>query len=97
MVDLVKLEKTIEENDSSFCGEVRGMTVSQLKDVLALVSMQRESVVKAKEDDEELISLKAQVKEISAPYRESLKKLQDKIKFIVGTMEEKKDIEVTNV
>lgn len=92
MADLVKLEKSIQEHDESFCGEVRGMTEVQLKDALARLSMQNESVVKAKEDDSELNELKDQVKELTAPYRESMKKLKSKIKFVVGIMEEKKDL-----
>ena len=88
-MNLEKLETEIAKENEGFCGEVRGMTLSQVKDTLARLSMDIQAVDQAKENDEELADLKGQVKEIEAPYRESKKKLQKKVKFVVAMLEEK--------
>lgn len=84
-----KLEKAINEIDSTFCGEVRGYTLDQTKDRLSQLSLEVQAVVQAKENDDELTAAKAEVKEMGAPYRESLKKLRQKIDFLVSILEEK--------
>jgi hypothetical protein len=84
-----KLEKAINEIDSTFVGEVRGMTLVQCKDRLSKLSLDAQAVVMAKENDQELEDARANVKEMSSPYRESLKKLRQKIDFLLTVMEEK--------
>ena len=88
-MNIVKLETLISDNNESFCGECRGMTETQLKDVLSRESLSAQAIVQAKEDDEELQALKDQLKEASSPYRESLKIQKLKIEFIVRILEEK--------
>lgn len=53
------------------------------------MSLAAQAIVQAKEDDEELQSLKEQVREISKPYNDALKIQRLKIEFIVKVMEEK--------
>ena len=84
-----KLEKAINETDSTFVGEVRGYTLVQCKDRLSKLSLDAQAVVQAKENDDELTAVKEEVKEMGAPYRESLKKLRQKIDFLVSILEEK--------
>lgn len=84
-----KLEKAINDIDGTFCGEVRGYTLDQIKDRLSKLSLDAQAVVMAKENDQELEDAKNEVKEMSSPYRESLKKLRQKIDFIVSILEEK--------
>jgi hypothetical protein len=88
-MNITKLEVAIAKDNESFCGEQRSMTLTQLKDSLARESLAAQVVMQAKEDDEELQSLKEQLKEASAPYREALTKQKLKIEFIVKIMEEK--------
>jgi len=84
-----KLEKAINEIDSTFCGETRGYTLVQCKDRLSKLSLEVQSVVNARENDDELTQAKEEVKDMGAPYRESLKKLRQKIDFLVSVLEEK--------
>lgn len=92
-MNLTKLEKAIEKINESFCGEVRGMTEAQIKDVVCRLALQVEDITTAKENDSELEDLKQQIKEIEAPYKESLKNLRTQLKFAIGIMDEKKGIE----
>jgi len=92
-MDLVKLEKEIIKNgNEQFCGEVRGMTLQQVKDTLAIESQNFEVVVKAQDEDEELNRLKEDLKELKAPYLESKKAIKTKIRFLVGMLEEKSEV-----
>jgi uncharacterized protein (DUF2252 family) len=88
-VKQAKLEKAINESDSSFCGEVRGMNLDQIKERLSKLSLDAQSIVRAKEEDEELTAAKEEVKEMGAPYREAMKKVRQKLDFLVSILEEK--------
>jgi hypothetical protein len=88
-MDLVKLEKELNKINETFVGEIRGMTLTQLKDRLSLESLRSQEVSQAKADDQELQDAKDLVREISAPYNSSLKIQKQKIQFIVSQLEEK--------
>ena len=88
-MDIVKLEKEIAKFNESFTSEVRSMTETQAKDVLARESLRAQEISQAKSDDDQLTEAKMTVKEMSAPYNEALKKQKQKIEFIVKILEEK--------
>lgn len=91
-MDLVKLEKEISKSNESFCGEVRGMTVDQVKERIVMESQNLGQVREAKESDEDLNEAKELVKEYSAPYRDSMKAINNKLKFLVEMLKEKTEV-----
>lgn len=88
-MDITKLEKEISKHNEQFCGQARGMTLTQLKDTLARESLGLQETSQAMKDDFELSEAKATVKEMSAPYREIMKKQKQKIEFLICMLEEK--------
>ena len=88
-MDITKLEKEISKHNESFCSEARGMTLTQVKDSLARESLGLQSIIDAMKDDDTIGDLKAQLKELTAPYRETAKKTKQKIEFLVAMIEEK--------
>jgi len=90
-MNLVKLEKQIDDVSPSFCGEVRGMTLQQVKDRLASESQHAATVQKSMEEDEELVATKALLKELRGPYSDAKKAINNKIKFLVAMLEEKQE------
>lgn len=88
-MDITKLEKEIAKYNESFVSEVRGMTLSQIKDTLARESIRLQEIDLTMEKDEELADVKAQLKEIKAPYMDSKKKQRLLIQFLVVNLEEK--------
>jgi len=90
---MVKLEKEISKTNESFCGEVRGMTEVQVKERIVMESRRRAQVEQSRDDDEELHAAKDDVKEFSAPYRDSLKVVNTKLKFLLETLKEKTEVE----
>ncbi len=89
-MDITKLETEICKFNESFCGEIRSLTLQQIKDRLAHESLESQTISQAKADCEELKEAKDTVREISKPFNESLKKQKQKIEFIVRILEEKK-------
>lgn len=88
-MDLVKLETEIRKHNESFCSDIRGMTVAQLKDVIARESVAAQEIARAKENDEELQDLRREAREAAKPYNDSIKKQRQKIDFAVAIIEEK--------
>lgn len=88
-MDIVKLEKEISKHNENFCSESRSMTLTQIKDSLARESLGLQETVQAMKDDDGLTEAKLTVKEMSAPYREVMKKQKQKIEFLVAMLEEK--------
>lgn len=95
-MDIVKLEKEIAKFNESFCGEVSGMTVTQIKDRLAAESLEIQKInifVDTNEDikklKEEYNLAKDRLKEILKPSKEAKKIQNDKVKFLLVKLEEK--------
>lgn len=88
-MDITKLEKLITEENESFCGEIRGLTLPQIKERLSQISLQKLELELFKEQDEELKNAKELVKELNTPHAESMKKLKMKLEFVVRILEEK--------
>lgn len=95
-MDIVKLEEEIRKSNQSFCDEVRGMTLQQIKERLAQESLevQRINIYIENNDDikrlkEELKTAKDRLDEVMKPSKDSLKKQNNKIKFLLVNLEEK--------
>lgn len=87
-LEITSLERKLEE---SFASEKRGMTVSQLEFELLQLSKHKEDIVTSRNEDDELQRIKELVKELAAPYRESLKANTLKSRFIALLLKEKKE------
>lgn len=95
-MDIVKLETEITKRNEQFCGEVRGMTTSQLKDRLAAESLQLQEINIFIDTNKELNVLKYLAKEANDRLKEAMKPSKDaikfqkqKIEFLVVNLEEK--------
>lgn len=82
----VKLLKRLQKENPEFVASVESMSLDELKKEISLKSQQKEEVKASQKEDEQLNEAKELVKELNAPYRESLKALSDKITFIYLTM-----------
>lgn len=95
-MDITKLEKEIAKHNESFCGEVRGMTLQQIKDRLAHESLEVQRINMYIETNDEIAKLKEEfdtakgkLDEAMKPSKETLKKQNAKIKFLLVNLEEK--------
>lgn len=78
----LKALKKLSKENPEFVSMTEAMSVDELKKEISLRAQQRESVLQAKSEDEQLTELKEQVKELSAPYNESSNALKLKITFL---------------
>ena len=83
------IEQVIKENYPEFLEEVQGLSVEQIDARLAQMQKDKVEIDKAKEADEKLEAAKATVKELSAPYRDAKKAINQKSEFLVKLAEEK--------
>ena len=84
--EVTKLEKyLIRQKDSQFVKDLRALTKDQLKKKMQDQAIYRQETVTAKMEDEELKSLKEKVKDLQAPYNDSLK-MNDKISRFVSLL-----------
>jgi hypothetical protein len=91
-IDVTALETKIKEFDESFCGEVRGLTLSQVKERLNLLAIQLEDSINSLKNNEEFKDLKEDLKEFKAPFLETQNKLKKKLQFIVAMSKEKQGV-----
>ena len=87
--ELTTLEKKMTE---TFASEVRGMQQKELEFKLLQLSEQREDIVTAEQEDNELLDAKELVKELAGPYRDSLKENKIKARFVALLLKEKKEV-----
>jgi len=84
----MKLETKVEKEYPDFAHEVARMDVDGLNQRLLGYTKSSEEVEQAKENDEGLERAKEQVKELSAPYRETKKALRLKMRYIMNRIKE---------
>lgn len=84
--EVTKLEKyLIRQRDSQFVKDLRALTKDQLKKKMQEQAIYRQETVTAKQEDEELKTLKEKVKDLQAPYNDALK-MNDKISRFVSLL-----------
>ena len=88
--EIVKLEKTLKKHFSEEkIGELRALSIAQLDLELMKLSKERESEISAQKRDDELEKARQVVKELNAPYKESLKKNKLLSRFVALILEER--------
>jgi len=84
-----KLEKKLKEKDPLFLDEIAGLSRDQLNNRLLGLAKGRQDILQAREEDQDLAQAKDTVKELSAPYSESLKSTDLKMRYIAQVIKEK--------
>lgn len=86
--EITKIEKKLEP---SFISEYRHLSKEELEKRFFQINKYREEIVTAQKTDEALFTAKETVKELNAPYRESLKINKEKTRFIALLLEEREE------
>ena len=84
-----KLEKKLKEKQPTFLDELAGLNVKQLEERLLNLAKGRQDILNAQEQDEQLKQAKEAVKELQAPYRESLSLTDLKMRYVAELIKEK--------
>lgn len=87
--ELVKLE---EKLGASFASEIRCLTKEQLEKRLLELAKNREEIVTSKKEDEKLNDAKEQVKYLNEPYKDAMKVVQEKSRFIALVLKDKESL-----
>lgn len=86
-----KLKMKVQKKYPDFTDSVDGLSLEDLKKNMLLYATYREESSTAKAGDIELSNAQELVKELSAPYNETLSALKDKISYLHSLIVEKKD------
>lgn len=89
MKEKKSIQVVMQKENPEFVAEVSGLNVDQLNARLAELAKGIQRVEDEKEADEDLEAAKAQVTELSAPYRDAKKALKNKSKYIIELIKEK--------
>lgn len=84
-----KFVEKMRKKEALFTETVDTLSDEDLSKNLLLYSKQREEVALALADSEEIEQLEEQLKELKAPYKESLQILKNKIKYIAILLKDK--------
>jgi hypothetical protein len=84
-----KLEKKLQDKQPTFLEEVAGLSGKQLEDRLLGLAKGRQEILASQEQDETLQQAKDTVKELAAPYRESLSLTDLKMRYVAELIKEK--------
>lgn len=80
------MKHVVEKELPEFVAEVSGLSVQDLDARLAQLAKDIQQVEDSKEADEDLQSIKEQVKVASAPYRDAKKVLKQKTSYIISLL-----------
>lgn len=83
------LETLVQENYPDFYKEVQTVETDHLNTRLATLSKGREEVLESKENDEALEDAKEQVAAMTGPYRDALKAIGLKSKYIIKLLKDR--------
>jgi len=83
------LEAKIKDAAPEFVAEVLGLSASDLDARILTLVKEIESINQAKEADEEFLAAKELVREMAAPYNESKRGAQLRIKYLIQLIGEK--------
>lgn len=84
-----KLEKKLKNKDPMFLDEIAGLSTDQLNNRLLSLAKNRQETIKAKEEDQDLAEAQATVKDLSAPYKETLSAVDLKMRYIAELIKAK--------
>lgn len=82
MIDNQKFKSKIEKEYPNFVEGLEGLSKEDLEKNLLIYAKHREQTEYAKRNDDELNELKEQVKELQAPYNDTLKALKAKMGYL---------------
>jgi len=88
--ELLKLEKTL---GSEFVVEIRSLNSNELNQKLFQLAKYEQEIISAKNQDDKLLDAKELVKELNAPYRESLKANRQKARLVGLIISEREENE----
>lgn len=83
------IETIVKEEYPEFYDEVQAATAESLNDRLAQLAKDREATNDAKANDEELKAARETAKGLSAPYRDAIKLVGLKSKYIVKLLSDR--------
>lgn len=85
----VSLEDKVKKDNPEFVSEVASLSVQELDKRLSDLAKGAEDIRDARDADEDYQNVKEQVKEMGAPYRDSLKAVTLKTRYIISLIKEK--------
>lgn len=85
----VSIEEKARKESPQFVDEVQNLPIPELEKRLSDLAKGAEEVEDAKAADEELESLRAQVNELAAPYRDAKKAIRTKMRYIISLIKER--------
>lgn len=84
-----KLEKKLQDKQPTFLEELAGLDGKQLEARLLNLAKGRQDILNQQDADEALKEAKEAVKELQAPYRESLSLTDLKMRYLAELIKEK--------
>ena len=84
-----KLEKKLQDKQPTFLEEIAGLNAQQLEGRLLGLAKGRQDILASQEQDEDLKAAKEAVKELQAPYRDSLSLTDLKMRYLAELIKEK--------
>ena len=84
-----KLEKKLQDKQPTFLEEIAGLDGKQLEARLLNLAKGRQDILNQQDADEALKEAKEAVKELQAPYRESLSLTDLKMRYLAELIKEK--------
>lgn len=82
----------VEGEFKEFVEEVQALNSVDLNNRLAQMAKHAEEVINTKENDERLNEVREELKQLNAPYRDSLKALKLKNKYIILLLKDRGEI-----
>jgi hypothetical protein len=80
--DAAALKKKMQKKDSVFTDSVDGLPAQDLKQNILLYSKHMHDTEMALKNDEEIKDIQEQLKEMKAPYTETMKMLKEKLNYL---------------
>jgi hypothetical protein len=80
--DAAALKKKMQKKDSIFTDSVDGLPAADLKQNILLYSKHLHDTEMALKNDEEIKQVQEQLKEMKAPFTETMKMLKEKINYL---------------
>lgn len=84
-----KLEKKLQDKQPTFLEEIAGLNAQQLEGRLLGLAKGRQDILNQQDADESLKEAKEAVKELQAPYRDSLSITDLKMRYLAELIKEK--------
>jgi hypothetical protein len=85
----MRMKKSVEKEFPSFVDEVVGMDISSLEAKILTYAKERENVRDSKANDEGLVKVLDMKAELEAPYRDAMKAIDLKSRYLIELLKEK--------